>query len=154
MKEFEEKNKMGKDSTEKEEITQVGKLKRLVVLKLKFAATSSVATLVDYVLYLVLVNTIFSPVISNVVSYSCAMVINFIMQKRFIFSLQRTVSTAFVLSALVSLGGLAFSTLIIFLLNKVAFFQEYQFITKLCATGVVFFYNFYMKRYVFEKRFV
>jgi len=32
--------------------------------------------------------------------------------------------------------------------------MEYQALTKLIATGIVFFYNFYLKRYVFERKFI
>lgn len=129
------------------------KVKKLVLLKFKFALSSSAATIVDYGVYLLLVNRIFSPVVSNIISASCGMIINFILQKKYVFKLERKVSTAFLFSAGVSIGGITLSTLIIYLLNKVSFFQDYQFITKLCATGFVFFYNFYLKRYVFEKRF-
>ncbi len=131
----------------------IEKLRELVRLKLRFAMTGLAATAVDYVLYLVLVERFLSPEWSNVVSYSCGMVINFLLQKRFVFNLKGSVSRAFILSMFVSLGGLALSTGIIYLLTKWPFFMTYQFITKLIATGVVFFYNFYCKRYVFERRF-
>ncbi len=129
------------------------KLLRLITLKMKFAMTSGLATAVDYSVYIGLVHYFFSPVVSNVISYSCGMVINFLLQKKFVFSLQRSVSQAFMLSLLVSLGGLLLSTGIIYLLNKIIMLTNYQFIIKLIATGIVFFYNFYFKRFVFEKRF-
>lgn len=132
----------------------VEKLKKLFFLKVKFAMTSSVATLVDYGLYLALVYSVLSPVLSNIVSASCGMIVNFFLQKRFVFNLQRKVSTAFALAILVSLGGIALGTTIIWVLNHWAFFQIHQYLTKLVATGVVFFYNFYLKRFVFEKRFL
>ena len=130
------------------------KFKDLFLLKAKFAMTSAVATTLDYVVYLSLVNRVFSPAISNVISYSCGMVLNFILQKRFVFDLQRSVSKAFALSMLVSLGGMGLSTLIVSGLSTVDFFDTRQYITKIIATGVVFFYNFYLKRYVFEKKFI
>lgn len=116
--------------------------------------TSAIATILDYVVYLSLVNRIFSPAISNVISYSCGMVLNFILQKRFVFDLQRSVSKAFGLSMLVSFGGMGLSTLIVSGLSRIEFFDTRQYITKIIATGMVFFYNFYLKRYVFEKRFI
>jgi putative flippase GtrA len=82
------------------------------------------------------------------------MIVNFFLQKRFVFALQRKVHTAFILAIVVSLGGIALGTLIIWALNHWPFFQVHQYITKLCATGLVFFYNFYLKRFVFEKRFL
>lgn len=130
------------------------KIKSLFLLKAKFAMTSAVATTLDYVVYLSLVNRVFSPAISNVISYSCGMVLNFILQKRFVFDLKRSVSKAFGLSMLVSLGGMGLSTLIVSSLSRVDFFDTRQYITKMIATGLVFFYNFYLKRYVFEKKFI
>ena len=130
------------------------KLWGLLRMKAKFAMTGAVATTVDYVVYLVLVSRFFSPVVSNIISYSCGMVINFLLQKRFVFVLQGSAYRAFALSLMVSLGGMALSTGIIYGLTQMVFFNQYQFITKLCATGVVFFYNFYLKRFVFERKFI
>lgn len=130
------------------------KIKTLFFLKLKFAMTSVVATAIDYGLYLLLVYTLFEPVISNIISFSIAVIFNFILQKKFVFSLQRKLNTAFKIAMAVSAGGLMISTTLIYFLVKIEFFEVYQYITKLCATGVVFFYNFYLKRYAFEKRFI
>ncbi len=130
------------------------KLWKLFLLKAKFAMTGAVATTVDYVAYLVLVANFFTPVVSNIISYSCGMVLNFLLQKRFVFALQGSAYRAFLLSIMVSLGGMALSTGIIYALTQFPFFMEYQAITKLCATGIVFFYNFYLKRYVFERKFI
>ncbi|MCO6493138.1 MAG: GtrA family protein [Phaeodactylibacter sp.] len=130
------------------------KLRGLFRMKAKFAMTGAVATTVDYVVYLVLVARFFSPVVSNIISYSCGMVINFLLQKRFVFVLQGSPYRAFGLSLGVSLGGMALSTGIIYGLTRLEFFSEHQYITKLCATGMVFFYNFYLKRYVFERKFI
>lgn len=129
------------------------KLKKLFLLMTRFAMTSGVATLFDYVVYLFLVGRFFSPALSNIISYSGAMILNFILQKRFVFSLQRKLGSAFALALLVSLGGLLLSTGIVYTLSRIGFFNEHQYITKLIATGIVFFYNFYFKRFVFEKRF-
>jgi putative flippase GtrA len=126
----------------------------LFFLKAKFALSSLVATSVNIGLYMLLVNKVLPPVPSEVIAYSVAVIINFILQKRFVFDLRRKLSHAFWLSMLVSLGGLLLSTGIIYSLNLVEFFQGNQLITKLCAVGIVFFYNFYFKRYVFEKRFL
>lgn len=134
-------------------MVKIGQLKKLFLLKARFALTSSVATAVDYGLYLALVYTVLKPVPSNLISASCGMLINFMLQKKFVFHLQRKVHTAFLMSMAVSVGGIGLSTGIIYALNHLPFFQEHQYITKLLTTGTVFFYNFYLKRYVFEKRF-
>lgn len=124
------------------------------MMKVKFAMSSSVATLVDYVLYQVLVKYLFSPVVSNLISASVGMLINFFLQKKYIFELRRSVNIAFVISLLVSIGGIGISTGIIHVLNNTDTLAGNQYIIKALATGTVFFYNFYMKRFAFEKRFI
>ena len=123
-------------------------------MKVKFAMSSSVATLVDYVLYQVLVRYLFSPVVSNLISATVGMVINFFLQKKYIFELKRSVKIAFIISLFVSVGGIGISTIIIHFLNKSEMLAGNQYIIKAIATGTVFFYNFYMKRFAFEKRFI
>ena len=116
--------------------------------------TSGVATAVDYVLYMVMVTWFFEPVLSNIISFTLAVIVNFALQKRFVFEMNRRPSRVFVLAMMVSLGGLLLSTAIIYGLNLIEFFAERQYLCKLGATGIVFFYNFYLKRFAFEKRFI
>lgn len=122
----------------------------LIKKKLKFASTSAIATFVDYTLYLFLVKTFFSPVYSHIISAGCGMLINFFLQKRFVFVLRRQIQWAFTLSIISSLIGIALGSVFIYWLNLVPFFKKYQFITKLVITGTIFFYNFYTKRFIFE----
>ena len=130
------------------------KILQLIKMKSKFALSSLFATIVDNVLYNVLVANVFPPITSNIISYSTGMLINFGLQKKFIFDLRRKLSTAFLISVMVSMGGLTLSTFFIYLLNKLEFFASYQVITKIVVTGIVFFYNFYLKRFAFEKKFL
>ncbi|NNF36587.1 MAG: GtrA family protein [Saprospiraceae bacterium] len=125
-----------------------------MLLKVKYASSSLIATLTDYGLYLTLVNNVFNPVISNIISSGTGMIINFALQKKYIFQLNRRLIHAFLLSVGVSIGGIALGTFFIYLLNLNTFFSEHQYITKLLVTGVIFFYNFYLKRYSFERRFL
>ena len=124
------------------------------MLKFKFALTSLVATMIDCFLYLLLVYTIFSPIIANTIAYSIAVIVNFSLQKKFVFSMQREARKILLMAIGVSVIGLGLSNLIIWLLIKYPFFVKYQYATKLVATGLVFFWNFYMKRFVFEKKFI
>ncbi|RME96862.1 MAG: GtrA family protein [Bacteroidetes bacterium] len=122
--------------------------------KLRFAATGGVATVVDYTIYLSLVNRVLTPVWAQVAAYSISVIVNFTLQRWFVFDLRRSLRSAFGWSLLVSAGGLLLSTGLIYLLNLYPFFQEHQLITKILTSGLIFFYNFYCKRYVFEKRFI
>jgi len=126
---------------------------KLLALKVRFALSGLFATSIDYGLYMLLVDRVFPPVVSNVISYSCSVVANFLLQKRFVFRLEGSARRAFLGAMAVSAGGLVISTAIVYGLSQVAFFSQRQYLTKLVATGIVFFYNFYFKRYVFERRF-
>lgn len=130
------------------------KIKNLLLLKFKFGLSGLVATAINYGLYLLLVNRFFEPVPANIIAYSTAVIVNFILQKRFVFESQGKVSTIFLRAMLVSVIGLAIDTSIIYFLNRIPFFSDHQAITKLISTGIVFFYNFYFKRYAFEKKFI
>lgn len=132
--------------------TVIDYLKKLFLIKLRFAASGLVATGLDYVLYMVLVTHFLEPVPANLISYSIAVVANFLMQKRFVFKLQGSASRAFLWSVAASAVGLLISTGIIYWLNLYPFFAERQYLTKMIATGLIFFYNFYTKRFIFERR--
>ncbi len=120
--------------------------------KIKFASTSLVATLVDYTLYLSLVYSGFPSVKSNVVSASTGFIVNFFLQKKFIFQLRRKAYHTFLISLSFSLLGIAVSSGLIYLLVKSPFFEQYQYVTKLLVTGVMFFYNYYTKQWAFERK--
>lgn len=128
-------------------------LQELFLLKLKFASSSLIATTVDYVIYLGLVYNGIKPTTSHIVAAGTGMIINFILQKKYIFLLNRPLSWAFGMSVLVSLGGIALGTFFIYELSKIDFFSSHQYITKLIVTGTIFFYNFYLKRFSFENKF-
>lgn len=127
-------------------------VKGYVLPKAKFASTSLLATIVDYALYLSLYYAGLGKVPSNIISASCGFLVNFFLQKKFIFSLKRNLRATFFLSMTFSLVGIAVSTFLIFWLSKIQFFNDYQYITKLVVTGMMFFYNYYTKQIAFEKK--
>ncbi len=127
-------------------------MREFVFPKVKFAMTSAVVTALDYVFYLFLFYFFFSPVVSNVISYSVLMVVNFILQKRFVFTIKGRLSSTFIMSMVFSIIGLLLSTAMIAGLNRFEFWYKHQYLTKVIVTGTIFFYNFYTKRYAFERR--
>lgn len=129
---------------------KLAKVQGLFWQQAKFALSGLVATGLDYGLYLLLVYRFMPPAAANITSYTIAVIVNFLMQKRFVFTLQGSVRRAFVLSMVVSGGGLLLSTGIIYGLSQVPFFIARQYLAKLLTTGIVFFYNFFLKRWVFE----
>jgi putative flippase GtrA len=127
------------------------KIEQFVYPKIKFASTSLIATILDYIIYLTLVYSGFNKVYSNVISASIGFLVNFFLQKKFIFTLRRKAHHTFLISMSFSTAGIGISTLFIFLFNKNVFLDHHQYITKLLVMGIMFFYNFYTKRIAFEK---
>ena len=129
-------------------------LKDFFIPKIKFALTSSVATALDYGIYITLTMLVhFNESASHAISYTVAMVVNFLMQKRFIFENNRKTSHVFVLSVLFSVIGWMLSQVLFnFLIHYTEFFKTRDILAKIIVTGSIFLYNFYTKRFSFEKR--
>jgi len=131
--------------------------KRLLALMGKFASASVLATLIDFVLFFILADNFFSKKNATTISRSIGMLINFLMQKKFVFQTNRNVWTIFLLTMLVSLGGLWLGRIIMGFMGDWSIWETYSWFKifpKIMETALVFFYNFFMKRFVFEKRFL
>ena len=50
--------------------------------------TSGLVTALDYVVYLLLVKFVLTPVVANLVSYTAIMILNFVLQRYFVFDLE------------------------------------------------------------------
>lgn len=125
---------------------------KYVLPKARFASTSAIATFVDYGLFILLAYSGVSKVIANLISASCGFLVNFFLQKTFIFKSKRPIREAFGFSLVFSLGGIAIGTFFIYLLTKIPFFDQYAFVAKLLVTGIMFFYNYYTKQIAFERK--
>jgi putative flippase GtrA len=131
------------------------KLVNLFLLKGKYATASLVATLIEYGLYSLFVYIfLFGKTKAHISSFAIAMVSNFLLQRFFVFKLNRPVFKVFAMAMTVSLGGLLLSSFMFSSLMKVAFFVKNHYLAKLLASGTTFLYNFYLKRFAFEKKFV
>ena len=128
----------------------MNRTRQFVVSKIPFALSGAVATGINYGVYLLLVERYLPPGPATLIAYSSSVVINFFLQRYFVFKLRRSLRSAFVLSMLVSLGGLVLDWLIVTGLHRFPIVGKAEWLIKLMATGVVFFYNFYGKRRVFE----
>lgn len=118
--------------------------------KIPFALTGLIATGINFGVYLLLVDRYLPPGPATVIAYSSSVILNFFMQRYFVFELRRSVRSAFALSMLVSAGGLVLDWLIVTGLHSFPYLGDQEWVIKLAATGIVFFYNFYAKRRVFE----
>ncbi len=116
----------------------------------KFLTSSIIATGVDYLLFLLLDWLWLTPVVAHSISYPIAVLVNFYLQKRFIFELNRKVHSAFVISMLFSVIGWGLGVGMMVVLVKLPVLCDWPILAKIIVTGVLFFFNFYTKRFAFE----
>ena len=126
----------------------------LLRLKLQFGFASLLATGIDYTVFLVLVNINIQAVTAHYISASIGMLVNFIVQNKYVFLRERALLNVFVLSMAVSIVGIVLGGFLMGWIQKFTFWNSHLYLAKLLVTGSVFFYNFYLKRYAFEKRFI
>ena len=128
-------------------------LKKLFLLKAKYATASATATAVDYLLYFILLQFGVLKTWANFFSYPVGVVLNFVLQKKYIFSMTRGLRNTFVLAMLISAGGWAMNATLFGLFMKVPLLNTYHWFAKILVNALIFFYNFYGKRFAFENRF-
>jgi putative flippase GtrA len=121
-----------------------------ILEKIPFLMSGIVATGINFGMYLLLVDRFLPPGPATMIAYSSSVLINFILQRYFVFELRRSVQSALVLSMLVSAGGMLIDWLIVTGLHQFPYLGDQEWVIKGAATGIVFFYNFYAKRRVFE----
>jgi putative flippase GtrA len=114
--------------------------------------SSVIATATDILLF-TLVFTTFLPVFeSELISGFIGMCINFVLQKKYVFDLQRNQLIAFILSIILSIVALLLGGLLIDFLVEFDLMAKYLIIPKLIVIGSKFFFNFFTKRWIFEKK--
>ncbi len=114
----------------------------------KFFTSSLLATAVDFLLYALLISAL-APAGAHLLSASVGMLINYVLQLRWVFRPSRGVVTSFLLSLLFSLGGIALGTLIIYALTTWTPLAAFPLPAKIITTGLVFTYNYLTKKIAF-----
>lgn len=133
----------------------MSKIKSLLRLKSKFLVTSIIATAVDIGIYLLLFHQFgYSEVLAQSIAYPIAVLLKFFLEKYFVFESNRKAGQTFALAMMVSGIGYLLSLGLVYLLSQNHWLQEHQLVLKLIEKGLLFLYNFYFKRFAFEKRFV
>ena len=143
-------------------MTVQDRIKAFLIPKLKFAGTSSIATAIDYGLTFLLMNVFGLQItqtwgginfkLANTFGVAAGMLSNFVLQKRFVFSTERNIYLIFLMTVLFSLFGFLLNQwLFSFLRETIEILASHTFVTKVIVTGLMFLFNFYTKRFSFEK---
>lgn len=129
------------------------KIYDFVIEKIPFAITGLIATSVNFGMYLLLVDRYLPYLPATMIAYASGVVLNFILHRYFVFDLNRSVSKAFGLTMITSGIGLTLDALIVSGLHRSNVFGEKEWLIKGTAMGILFFYNYYSKKYAFEGKF-
>jgi putative flippase GtrA len=129
-------------------------LLELFKLKLQFGFASLLATGIDYTVFLLLIWLDFDAVKAHYVSATMGMLVNFLVQNQYVFLRERALLTTFLLSMTVSVIGIVLGGFLMGWIQQFPFWNAHLYLAKIVVTGLIFFYNFYLKRFVFEKRFL
>ena len=121
-----------------------------VLEKIPFLMSGAVSTAISMGVYLLLVDRVLPPGPATIVAYGSSVIVNFFLQRYFVFELRRSVRSAFALSMMVSAGGMGLDWLIVTGLHRFPLLGAREWAIKLTAQVITFFYNFYAKRRVFE----
>ena len=118
----------------------------------KFAMISTVATIVDLLVYAIIIYYIFASsfhassriqmTVATAIAALFGMVVNFFLQKKYVFSLKRSLGEAFMLSILVSAGAIILEALIVYFLAQIDFFHSsllMKMVPKIIAMIIIFF---------------
>ncbi|MEQ9089959.1 MAG: GtrA family protein [Balneola sp.] len=128
-------------------------LTKYVYPKLKFGIGSAISTTLDYGVFFILLQFTNLPVaLVQGVAQSCGMITNFLIQRNFIFSKERTITSSIIWSISFSLLSIVLASLMVHYLYMVPFFLEHPIFMKIGVSALFFFFNFYTKQFAFEKK--
>lgn len=137
-------------------MTFSNKLLRSIYHKLvqpaRFALASFAATGVDYTVFWLLIVYGKDPVTAQPISAFCGMLLNFSLQRRFVFELKRRLPAAFMISLAFSVFSLATGTWLMSVFIQFNFFRSFPLAAKVPITMAVFLLNFFSKRFAFERK--
>lgn len=140
------------------------KFKKQLLQWSRFSITSIFATAVDLAVYSLFIFSVFSNsqqkvqskelLIATIIGTLSGMLVNFYLQKKYVFTLNRKLSRAFSLSILVTFGAIILETSIVYFLSQSRLFQYglSLMIPKIAAMICVFFYSYYLMKIVFERK--
>jgi len=111
-----------------------------------------VATVVDVLLFTYVFTKFLTVFQSEILAGFIGMCINFILQKRYVFKLKRNQYIAFGMSIGLSIVALFLGGFLIDALVEVPLFATYLILPKLIVISFKFFFNYFTKRWVFEKK--
>ena len=128
-------------------------MRKLLEQIVRFGVVGVIAFVVDYAVLLLLTEVVgIHYLISSAVAFVVSVAVNYVLSVAFVFETDKSRSKgqAFVLFAVMSVGGLGINQLMMWLLSD-GLVIPYQ-LSKLLATAVVMVYNFITRKLFLERK--
>ena len=127
------------------------KQNKLLMQIIKFIIVGGIATVIDYVIFLILhellgINTI----ISNIISFTVSVIYNYIASVKWVFEVDESKDKKqqFIIFIVFSILGLLINTGIVYLCTDII--KLYSLIGKVIATSIVMIFNFITRKIFLE----
>ena len=118
----------------------------------KFVIVGGIATIIDWVIYYVLVHFVhLDPLISNIISFSISVIYNYIASVKWVFHVNQNKSRKkmFIEFILFSIFGLLLTEL--FLWIGIKLLHQDEMLIKIISTAIVMVFNFITRKLFLEK---
>lgn len=128
--------------------------KSLLKQIIRFAIVGAIATLIDFGILFLLKNLCgWDPTISNGISFTISLIINYLLSMRFVFNPDEKLSKQkqFLIFVITSVIGLGLSELIMYFGTKIFGTDNVTvLIIKILSTGIIMVYNYVSKKLLLE----
>ena len=119
---------------------------------LKFGLVGGLATIIDWIIYYLLVNFLkIDPLLGNIISFSISVIYNYLASVKWVFHVREDKSKKrmFIEFMLFSIIGLLLTELLLWLGIKLL--HQNEMIIKVISTGIVMIFNFITRKLFLEK---
>jgi putative flippase GtrA len=123
-----------------------------VAQKLRFTGASGLSTLVDYIIFFSALSAGISIVPSQVIAQVSGFISNLMLQRNWVFRLERSNLHVFWRLSVTVPIGLTIGAVSVYLLAQIPLIYEYKILAKVITSILLFVYNYYSRRWVFQRK--
>jgi putative flippase GtrA len=123
-----------------------------IAQKLRFTGASGVSTLIDYIVFFSALSAGITIVPSQIIAQITGFASNFLLQRNWVFTLGRSNTHVLLRLSITVPGGLILGAASVYFLSQIPVMYEHKILVKVITTIILFAYNYYSRRWVFEQR--
>ena len=125
-------------------------MSKLIIQLFKFGIVAAIAFIIDYVIYTVLCLVNINYLIANIISFSIAVIFNYIASTKWVFDAKKQTRLDVIIFIILSVIGLGINELLLYIGVDKLLINE--FLMKFVATFIVMVYNFVTRKLFIEKK--